>query len=89
MTKIKLFDDPTKVAPSAEEHAKLSYPAIPEPSENLADIVACLNAIRENIHMLTKVAGPPERFAVTFSDLEELGLAGAWVLDYLRRITST
>lgn len=81
----RLFDDPTKAPPSPEDLAKVQYPAIPEPSEDLADIVACLRAIRQNVMMLTKLTGPPERFAVTFSDLEELGVTQPWVLDYLRK----
>ena len=77
--------NPLNPTSSAEGHAKVQFPAIPHPTENLREIVACLEALKQNVEMMTKQHGQPENYMLTVCDLVELGILEEWVLEWLRK----
>ncbi len=80
-----LPDDLFASPPDSASVAKSSYVAIPAPTEKPEDIVACLQALKQNMEMLTKQSGGPEVYAVTFGDLVRLNVLSDWVLDWLNK----
>jgi len=72
---------PRTVTPGSQHRQSTTYPAanpytpaIPQPSENLPNLAACVSAIKENVESLTGQRGEASNRAATFNDLVFYGL---------------
>lgn len=72
---------PRTVAPGSQVRQSSTYPAanpytpaIPQPSENLSNLAACVSALKANVESLIGQRGEASNRAVTFNDLVNFGL---------------
>lgn len=72
---------PYTVVPGSQVRQASTYPAanpytpaIPQPSENLSNLAACVSALKANVESLTGQRGEASNRAATFNDLVFFGL---------------
>lgn len=72
---------PRTVSPGSQVRTASTYPlanpytpAIPQPSENVSNLAACVSALKANVESLTGQRGEASNRAATFNDLVFFGL---------------